>query len=360
MSSHKQITLVVFGIGNVGSTLIKQLETSKQELYNKNKLKIAIPIVANSKQIFYSKNGASNFWESSFDSQSSPYKIQDVIDYVKRHRYKNVIAIDSTASDDLVKNYIRLIESGFHVISANKIANTLHYDFYKELRRALKKHSRLFLYETNVGAALPIIETIKNLHRSGEPIQKIRGVFSGSLSYIFNTFCSSELAFSKVVNQASKLGLTEPDAREDLSGKDAARKLLILARELGLDCEYEEIKVQSLVPKYLNGKTTLHQFNVRKRELDEPFRLLKRKVNNKRTLRYVAELDVKAKSLEVKLTEESKSSAIGQLKGSDSIFEIYTESYGDKPFIIQGAGAGKAVTARGLITDLIKLSNSLN
>lgn len=360
MSRIKTINIVIFGIGNVGSTLIQQIHAAKFNLQQESQIQIRIPIVTNSKLAFFNESGISNTWHSDFDSFSVPYKIEEIIRFVKANRYENIIAIDATASVDFVQNYIPFIENGFHIISANKVANTLHYDFYKSLRNTLKKHGKTYLYETNVGAGLPIIETVKNLYQSGERIDKIRGVFSGSLSYIFNEYSDGEKPFSKVLRDASKLGLTEPDAREDLSGNDVARKLLILAREINLKVEFQHVKIESLVPKQLNGKTTLQQFNSRTKELDVPFQKRKENLSKDTVLRYIGELDVANKTLEVKLISETKQSPLGQLQGADAIIEIFTESYGNKPLVIQGAGAGKAVTARGLFSDIIKLSNSLN
>ncbi|WP_223034803.1 homoserine dehydrogenase family protein [Hanstruepera marina] len=359
MSNHKTINLVVFGIGNVGSTLIQQIHTAKKQLQQQN-ITIKIPVVTNSKLAFYNEDGLTHTWDCDFQKFSVPYKVNEIISFVKAQQFQNLIAIDATASTDFVKNYVSLVENGFHIVSANKVANTLHYDFYNTLRNTLKKHNKSFLYETNVGAGLPIIETIKNLYGSGEQITKIKGVFSGSLSYIFNVFSERNKSFSKVLQEASKLGLTEPDARQDLSGNDVARKVLILARELNLKAEFQQVSIESLVPKQLNGKTTLHQFKTRIKELDVPFQNRLASLSNDAVLRYVGELDVVNQTLEVKLVSEKKQSAIGQLRGADSIFEIFTESYGENPLVIQGAGAGKAVTARGLLSDVIKLSNQLN
>jgi homoserine dehydrogenase len=360
MSSSKTINIVIFGIGNIGSTVIKQINSAKVQLQQQQKLNIRIPIITNSRIAFFYKEGITDTWESDFEKFSVPYKIQDIITYIRDHNYENLIAIDTTASQEFVKHYTFLIENGFHIVSANKVANTLHYDFYKQLRTTLKKYNKQFLYETNVGAGLPVIATIKSLYDSGESIKKIKGVFSGSLSYIFNEFSKEDLSFSKVINNASRLGLTEPDAREDLSGKDVARKLLILARELGINKELNEVSLESLVPKNLNGNTTPHQFKLRSKELDIPFQIKKQKLLKNEVLRYVAELDVPSNTLQVKLVAEDKNSALGQLKGSDSLFEIFAESYKDSPLVIQGAGAGKVVTARGVFSDILKLSNSLN
>ena len=360
MSNSKTLNIIIFGIGNVGSTLIHQINQAKPKLQAQQNLIINIPVVTNSKLAFFNEFGISNTWECDFDTFSVPYKIEEIIAFVNKCDLKNLVAIDATASKGFVENYIPLIQNGFHIISANKVANTLSYEFYNQLRLTLKKCNKSFLYETNVGAGLPIIETVKRLYDSGEQIQKIRGVFSGSLSYIFNEFSSNDVPFSKVLNQATTLGLTEPDAREDLSGNDVARKLLILARELNLKAEINDVSIESLVPKQLNGKTTLHQFKTRSKEFDAPFLEIKNKQKKGDVLRYVGELNVEKNTLEVKLVSEDKNSSIGQLKGANSVFEIYSDSYQESPLVIQGAGAGKDVTARGLFLDIIKLSNSLN
>ncbi len=355
----KTIHIVLFGIGNVGSTLINQINSAKDALKKHKNISLQIPVITNSKLVFTSLEGVESTWESDFNKFSVPYRIEDIIAYVKAHKFENLIAVDATASVDFVKNYIPLLENGFHIVSANKIANTLSFQYYQELRNALTKNQKTFLYETNVGAGLPIIETIRNLHVSGEKINKIRGVFSGSLSYIFNSFSSEDQTFSSILNKASELGLTEPDAREDLSGKDVARKLLILARELDFQSNFEDVKIQSLIPKQLNGKTTALQFKSSTHELDGHFQNIKDKQTTDTVLRYVGELDATSKTLEVKLISESKTSSIGQLKGADAIFEIFTESYGEHPMVIQGAGAGNNVTARGLLSDIVKVSSQL-
>lgn len=355
----KTIHIVLFGIGNVGSTLIKQIENTQQHLANRQ-IKINIPVITNSHLAFFKDDGIASSWQTDFEAFSVPYKIQDIIRCIKKKEFKNLIAIDATASSKFIESYIPLIQNGFHIVSANKIANTLHYEFYRNLRLTLKKYNKQFLYETNVGGGLPIIETIKSLYDSGENIRTIKGVFSGSLSYIFNTFSSNDIAFSKVLNSATVLGLTEPDARVDLSGIDVARKLLILARELDLKLELKDVNLESLVPKQLNGKTTLAQFNAQKQQLDIPFNNKKAKQTKGEVFRHVAELDVNNKKLEVKLVTVKKESTLGQLNGTDNVFEIFTDTYKQQPIVIKGSGAGKEVTARGLLSDVLKVANNLN
>lgn len=353
-----QVNLIIFGIGNVGSTLINQLIDFKPNLRLNYNLDLSIPFVCNSKKALQSKNLSTN-WQSTFNKESKSYSISSIQEIVSQYRLENVIIVDATASEEFVKKYPFFIDKGFHIVAANKVANTLDYEFYKTLRQKLTRLKSNFLYETNVGAGLPVIETIRNLNQSGEKVKKIRGVFSGSLSYIFNRFSNENIEFSKILKDASQEGFTEPDARDDLSGKDVARKLLILGRELGLQNNLSDVKVQSLVPKALNGKTTLKQFNSRITELNSVFYKTKSEQGRDKVLRYVGELDVENQSFNVKLVLESRQTPLGQLKGSDTIFEIYTESYNERPLVIQGAGAGKEVTARGLFSDIVKIAKIL-
>ncbi|OUR92630.1 aspartate kinase [Flavobacteriales bacterium 34_180_T64] len=360
MQKNKTINVIIFGIGNVGSELIRQINTATYKLNQEQNIDLKIPIITNSRLAFFKEDTISNSWETDFYSFSVPFKIEEILSYVKDKNLENLIAIDATASQEFVENYTTLAQNGFHIVSANKFGNALNYQFYETFRETLKKNNTHFFYETHVGAGLPIIETVKNLNNSGEEVEKIKGVFSGSLSFIFNEFSKNDIEFSKVVSRATTLGLTEPDAREDLSGNDVARKLLILARELNLKLELSDVNIESLVPNNLNGKTTLHQFKSRIRELDQSFLKLKTSQKANYVLRYIGELNVVSQTLEVKLVSEKTNSTLGNLSGSDALFEIYTKSYGENPIVIQGAGAGKEVTARGLFSDVIKLSNHLN
>ena len=354
--SALRINVVLFGIGNVGSTLINQVIESQKFFLEKRNIDLRFPVITNSTLAFFEKDGIKNQWEANFAQSAIPFRIQDIIEYVQEQQLENLIAVDATASSDILKNYIPLIQNGFDIVAANKKANTQHFDFYKELRRNLKKFDKDFLYETNVGAGLPVVQTIKNLHFSGEKITKIRGVFSGSLSYIFNRFSSEETPFSKILIDAEKIGLTEPDSREDLSGNDIARKLLILAREIEHEYEFADIKISSLLLPNLNESNSKADYSVNKPLFDKPFHIAKITQAENHALRYVGEFDIAKKELEVKLISVPKSSPLGQLKGADNLIEIYTKSYGEIPIVIQGAGAGKQVTARGVLNDILKIA----
>lgn len=355
----KKINIVLFGTGNVGSKLVNQILEARETLRQKENLELNLPVIANSTTAFFQKENQQLSWEADLINFGFPYKLEDVLEYVEQQEYGNLIAVDATASEEFVDNYLNLIKAGFHIVAANKVANTRSAAFYRELRSTLQENNKFFLYETNVGAGLPIVETLRNFHRSNEKVTKVRGVFSGSLSYIFNTYCEEERTFSDVLTEATARGFTEPDPRVDLSGKDVARKLLILGRELGLEKEFEEITVQDLVPVHLNGQSTIANFHRNKKDLDPVFLELKNALKQDEVMRHVGELDLESGLLDVKLVTEKRSSALGSLQNADSSFEIFTESYGEQPLVIKGAGAGAAVTARGVLTDLLKLAEKL-
>lgn len=355
----KTINVILFGIGNVGSTLINQIINWNDRVAEIDDFRINIPVIANSTHAFFNNNGLCNHWETDFKHFSVPYKIEDIINFLKQQELENLIVVDATANQDIVKSYGLMIENGCDIVAANKIANSLSFDFYTQLREQLKKHSRKFYYSTNVGAGLPVLSTIKTLKASGEHIYKIRGVFSGSLSYIFNQWSQGDTKFSEIVQNARNLGYTEPDPRIDLSGKDVARKLLIIAREIGLELELAEIKVQSLVPPKLNGHTTLESFNNRIDELDEAFQSLIQTKNSHQVYRYIAELDVTGKKATVSLELVEKYTNLGMLQGTSNMFEIYSQHYHKEPLTIVGSGAGREVTANGILKDIIQIKDSI-
>ncbi|HSP12132.1 MAG TPA: hypothetical protein VLO29_06375 [Salegentibacter sp.] len=356
----KKVNIILFGVGNVGGTLISQLLENKDKWENELGISVKIPVITNSRRGLFKTEGIDQSWKEELDNSSKASDLEEIIQFSSENKLENLIAVDATASKDLVLKYPELVRNGFNLVAANKVANTLSDEFYTELRKELEVHQKHFFYETNVGAGLPIVQTVQGLHQAGEKVTRIRGVFSGSLSYIFNSFSESESEFSEVLKKAGELGYTEPDAREDLSGNDVGRKLLILARELQLKREFKEVKIQSLIPDKLNGKTSAEEFNLRISELDEIFDTRRKNQKKNHVLRYVGEIKVGKASLEAKLISEPRDSALGQIKGADNIFEIYTESYGNQPLVIQGAGAGAAVTARGLVSDVLKLCQRLN
>jgi len=216
----KKVNLALFGHGLVGGTLIDQILKSTSQIESRKKIKLNIFAIANSKKVLLSKNGIDKNWKSKIEEEGKPYTVEDIIQFANKHHLENLIAIDNTASKDITSRYITLVQHGFDLVSSNKIANTLDFKFYKALRKILEENQKEYLYETNVGAGLPLIDTIKLLHLSGENITRIKGVFSGSLSYLFNTFSAEDRLFSEVLKEAIDQGFTEPDPREDLCGND--------------------------------------------------------------------------------------------------------------------------------------------
>ena len=356
----RRINLVIFGKGTVGGTLINQVIAAHDNILQRKNISLRIVAIANSQKILTAAKGIGKGWEEAFEREAVPYSLQTLQTFVEAHHLENLIAVDVTASKTFVDNYIPLIKSGYDLVSANKIANTISFSFYQELRKTLKQYQKTYLYETNVGAGLPLIDTIRLLHHSGENITRIKGIFSGTLSYLFNTFSAEDKPFSEVLQHAINSGYTEPDPREDLCGNDVGRKLLILARELDLGNEFTDVKIQNLIPEHLR-EGSVEDFLQRLDEFNAPYQQIKEAQEPDHVLRYVGDLhgdlaSTNTVQLDVSLVSVPRNSALGQVKGADSIFEIYTESYGDNPIVIQGAGAGASVTARGVFGDILRLA----
>lgn len=356
------INIAIFGTGNVGGTLIDQILESGKSIEDSKRIRLNIFAVGNSQKLLLSKSGIGENWRAYLDEYGKRYEVWDIITYAHVHRLENLIVVDNTASEEFVENYPILVKNGFDLASSNKIGNAGSYEFYRRFRQTLQKAGKEFLYEANVGAGLPLIDTIRMLHISGDKIHRIQGVFSGSLSYIFNNFSSRDIPFHQVLNEAATKGLTEPDPREDLSGLDVCRKLLILARELGLTQEFESIDNRNLLPKDL-GNLDLNGFQKNSHKLDSHFESIKQSVKPGHVLRYIGELSINRKASQVQLkaglSEVPEHSPLGQLTGSDNLFEIYTEGYGSRPIIIRGAGAGAVVTARGVFGDILRLAERI-
>lgn len=357
----KTVHLALIGHGNVGGTLIEQILDSAYDILNRKRVDLKIVAIANSRKIAFNKAGFGSDWRQKIKYSTTDSSVDSLVDFAKEHHLENLVMVDNTASKDFVKHYPTFVDNGFDIVGSNKIYNTLPISEYRNFRKLLEKNKKKYLYETNVGAGLPLIDTIKLLHLSGENITRIKGVFSGTLSYVFNNFSLRNDKFSTIINEALEKGFTEPDPREDLSGNDVARKLLILARELDLINEFEDINIQNLVPESLLS-VSKEEFLSRLEELDDEYQKIKENQEPGYVLRYVGDLhgDLQKEKgeLDVKLISVPANSALGQLKGSDSIFEIYTESYGENPIVIMGAGAGAKVTARGVFGDILRLSET--
>jgi homoserine dehydrogenase len=357
----KKVNIAVVGVGQVGGALIDQILKTAPQIEARKGIKLQVFALLNSKKMLLNAQGigtASQDWRSELTTLGEAVHFEKLFSYAQEQHLENLILVDNTASTPFVQHYERFVRHGFDLVSSNKIANTLPFNQYKSLRETLNTYQKQYLYETNVGAGLPLIDTIKLLHLSGENITQIKGVFSGSLSYIFNTFSTAEVPFSQVVKEALHNGYTEPDPREDLSGNDVGRKLLILARELDLKNEFSEGVIENLIPEGLQSLDA-PEFLVQMSKLDPIFAEIKAGLAPDEVLRYVGvlggDLQKEKGALSAGLCKVPKQSPLGQVKGADSIIEIYTESYGDQPIVIQGAGAGATVTARGVFGDILRI-----
>lgn len=359
---HNQVfgvrkTLHVFAIGKgqVGGTLIDQIMSTSKQLIQERNLEVKIVGVCDSQQYIFEADGISANWRKDLEQGKKYTEIQEIIKVLKAHIPYNLLIADNTASASIAESYPSFLKAGYDVVASNKIANASELDYYRKLRQIAQQKGRSFYYETNVGAGLPIMDTLKHLYQSADKVTRIRGVFSGSLSYIFNTYSDEQVDFDQLLIDAQQKGYAEPDPREDLSGKDVARKLLILAREVGYPAQWDDIDLENLIPENLRGIDAWDDFLSQKELLNQHYEDIKSSLASGTVLRYIAEADLTTNTMKVKLEQVEKSSPFGSLRNADSLFEIYTESYGSQPIIIQGAGAGAVVTARGVYSDILKV-----
>ena len=357
----KRIYLAVIGHGTVGGAFIGQIIQQRELLIAQKNIDLRIFAIADSRHLLLSPSGAEADWAT--ELERAPFSgdlAEAIISYGQRQALENVILVDNTSSPVIASHYARYAAEGFDIVSSNKKANIAPYADYSYLRDTLQRHRRSYRYETNVGAGLPLIDNLKLLHLSGERITRIHGLFSGSLSYIFNRLTEEpERSLRSIVEESARLGLTEPDPREDLSGEDVARKVLILVRELDVPAELSDVRWENPVPEALRS-LSLEDFWARFGELEASIEALRATAKPDEVLRYVGDIvwdDVRQEAtLSAGLRLVSRTSPLGRVSGADSCFEIYTESYGSQPIVIQGAGAGAAVTARGVFGDVLRLA----
>ena len=352
----KELNVFIAGIGNVGGKLISQLQ--QQQAYLKETLNLNVKIVgiANSKQYYINENGLNNCdWQANLSVQSVNNDVSYYGAIIALNK-QNSVFVDVTANVGVANSYADLLRKSISVVACNKIACSSDYKDYKELKHLSKKYKASFLYETNVGAGLPIIKTVQNLISSGDQITEIQAVLSGSLNFIFNKYTNVEL-FSTIVKQAQDEGYTEPDPRIDLSGKDVARKILILIREAGIPIEFEAIKNNSMLPKgSLEAASVTDFYNLITAENEHFKQLFTEAKNQDSKLKYVASF--KDGRASVGLQFIPKNHPFYNLEGKDNIVSFYTNRYQEQPLIIKGAGAGADVTASGLFADIIQIGSS--
>ncbi|MEM7186466.1 MAG: bifunctional aspartate kinase/homoserine dehydrogenase I [Bacteroidota bacterium] len=349
----KTLHLFVVGVGNVGKILLEQIQQQQSHLYDHLLLNVKVVGLSNSRRMVFDSEGIDlATWEDRLADGATRTE-EDWLDTVRSMNLQNSIFIDITANAGIAATYSDYLRESISVIACNKIACSSDYAKYQELKALSRKYNVPFLFETNVGAGLPVINTLNNLVNSGDQITSIKAVLSGSLNFIFNNF-SSETQFHDVVKQAQQEGYTEPDPRIDLSGVDVARKILILARESGTQLDMEAIENQSFLPRSSQKADTVDAFYETLKIESAHFNSLLEQASNKGCrLKYVASFTNGKAS--VGLEEIEKDHPFYNLDGKDNIVLFYTHRYADQPLIIKGAGAGAAVTASGLFGDIISL-----
>jgi bifunctional aspartokinase / homoserine dehydrogenase 1 len=359
LSEFKTINVFVVGYGLIGKTLLKQIKNQAAFLLKQHFLKINIVGITNTSNMIFDENGilleeVEKLFEKSTQISNLEVFVQKMIDL----NLSNSIFVDNTADALPPQFYEKILSESISIVTPNKIAASSSYKNYKRLKDLAKSRSINFLYETNVGAGLPILSTINDLVLSGDKILKIEAVLSGSLSFVFNNF-NSKVRFHDIVMKAKELGYTEPDPRIDLTGKDVSRKVLILAREIGIPQELENIVIESFLPNSCITAPDVSAFFEELNNQDKFFGdMILHAEKNKKVLRFVATIE-KNKST-IALKEFDISHPFYMLSGSDNMLVFTTERYKERPLVIRGPGAGAEVTAAGVFADIIKIANYIS
>jgi len=353
LSAHT-VSIGLIGPGLVGGALLDQIASQAERLRRDFKLDLRVRGIAGSKRMRLSQGPVDlSRWRDAYAAGQDAVDLDRFAEHVHADQFPHAVIIDCSASANVASHYARWLAAGIHVVTPNKKANSAAYGEYQQVQQARRAAGAHYLYEATVGAGLPVIQTLRDLRETGDEIRRIEGMFSGTLAYLFNTWDGSQ-SFSSVVKHAKQLGYTEPDPRDDLSGMDVARKLIILAREMGLKLELGEVKVESLVPGAL-ADCGVDDFLERLTEFDAPM-LARLETSRGRghVLRYVGSVSVDGKA-EVGLVELPKSHPFANIALTDNIVRFQTARYDQNPLIVQGPGAGPAVTAAGVFADLLRV-----
>ena len=351
----KQLNLFVMGVGNVGEKFIEQIHQQKKFLKENLKINLRVVALSNSRKMHFDEDGISlKDWQTVLNNGETANQ-ELFIAKVKELNLRNSIFVDITANESVSKTYEQYLKQSVGVVTCNKIACSSAYDNYKHLKNLSRQYNAPFLFETNVGAGLPIIDTVKNLIASGDKVNKIQAVLSGSLNFIFNNFDENH-SFHDVVKEAGVQGFTEPDPKIDLSGIDVARKILILIRESGYQMDIEAIANESFMPAECLATTSNEAFFASLQKHANHFDALYNEAKNKESrLKYVAQFENGKASVGLQFIP--KDHPFYNLEGKDNIVLFYTDRYVDQPLLIKGAGAGAAVTASGIFADVIRIGN---
>ena len=358
LSGKKTIHLFVAGVGLVGKTVLETLKNQQSVFSEDYDLILKVVGLANSRSKLIDPEGISLVnWRETLTDSGRGDSIETFVEQVKSLNLPNSIFVDCTADAEVAAVYKQVLDGSISVVAANKKANSQRLEFYEELKKLSRERNAGYFFETNVGAGLPVINTLQDLVVSGDSVLSIEGILSGTLSYLFNSFRPGT-SFSEIVRSAREKGYTEPDPRDDLNGMDVARKILILAREAGFRLEPEDVRVQSLIPEVAAGAENADAFLDALPKADTEFdQLLNDAREEGKVLRYIARFD--GKKATVGLEKVDADHPFYSLAGSDNIIAFTTRFYNKNPIVIKGPGAGAEVTGAGVISDIMRAAHSL-
>jgi aspartokinase/homoserine dehydrogenase 1 len=355
LSPHT-LSIGVIGPGTVGRVLLDQLASQSRRLHEQFKLDLRVRGILASKRMLLADQAVPlDAWRPAFEQATTPSNLAAFVDHVRVDYLPHTVIIDCTASEAVATHYREWLERGIHIVTPNKKANSAALGYYRSLIEARRRSGAHYLYEATVGAGLPVIQTLRDLRETGDEITSIEGIFSGTLAYLFNVYDGS-VPFSQIVRDAKERGYTEPDPRDDLSGTDVARKLIILGREMGLDLELKDVEVESLVPAGL-AEGSIEDFMAELPRFDAAMRARYENARSRgRVLRYVGRIGSANSGATVGVVELEAKHAFSNIALTDNVVRFATSRYCNNPLIVQGPGAGPEVTAGGVFADLLRLS----
>ncbi|NMH59268.1 bifunctional aspartate kinase/homoserine dehydrogenase I [Alteromonas ponticola] len=347
------IDVFLVGCGNVGKELLNQIARQQPALAERN-IKLNVFGIANSKKLLLDSNGINitNDWPGKLSEAAETFSIDTLRDFVNRNSLVNPVIVDCTSNAAVASQYVTMMEQGFHVVTPNKKANTDTLAYYRKLRETALQTSRQYLYETTVGAGLPVIDNLQKLFSAGDTLHRFEGILSGSLSYVFGKL-EEGMTLSEATRLAKENGYTEPDPRDDLSGMDVARKLLIMAREADLELELSDIQIESVLPQGFGDEQSIDEFMQSLGELDEAFSdRIASATSEQKVLRYIGSIE--GKTCKVSIQAVPTSHPLAAVKDGENALAISSDYYQPIPYVIRGYGAGGTVTAAGVFADILR------